>query len=209
MSATTRYHSLRRRYEDGDESAGKMLASAYSDMVDEQACRRAAMTPEQRAAADAKVREIDIDTDTAKHVGRNIGQRWYDDGHDTGITGIDHPDADIVTRSIMVDAANVRLRVLAGTRVADAEESERRQRLLKALHEKDSLIFGSLCELIGDNSISVAHDESNAYVPTCDTGRKLAELLGRSEWTKDDILKIQAAQIKVSLTRSAPTAKAW
>ena len=196
MSATTHYHHLRRRYEDcDDEMAGKMMESAHVDMIDELKRKRAALTPEQRVVA-----ETEDDIAEIKRIGAAVGNGAYRSGkldivRDVESTNPD-VDADVVTKAIMIDAANARLWELSGERTHDVGERERRATLRRNLVQ--SYVVHSLPGLIGADTISV-QSVHGVITPNSDAGRKLADLLGRSTWDVVDTMRIKAAGITVSV----------
>ena len=196
MSATTHYHHLRRRYEDcDDEMAGKMMESAHVDMIDELKRKGAALTPEQRVVA-----ETEDDIAEIKRIGAAVGNGAYRSGkldivRDVESTNPD-VDADVVTKAIMIDAANARLWELSGERTHDVGERERRATLRRNLVQ--SYVVHSLPGLIGADTISV-QSVHGVITPNSDAGRKLADLLGRSTWDVVDTMRIKAAGITVSV----------
>ena len=196
MSATSHYHHLKHRYEDcDDEFAGKLMESAYADMVDELKRKRAAMTPEQRVIA-----ETEDDIAEIKRIGAWLGNGAYRSGKLDIVRGVESTDpdvdADAVTKAIMVDAANARLWELSGERTHDVGERERRATLRRNLVQ--TYVVHSLPALIGADAISI-QSTHGVITPNSDAGRKLAELLGRSTWDATDIVRIKAAGITVSV----------
>lgn len=196
MSATSHYRHLRHRYDNcDDEMAGKMMESAHVDMIDELKRKRAAMTPEQRVIA-----ETEDDIAEIKRIGAAAGSDHYRSGKldiVRGITVLDPAlDADVVTKALMIDAANARLWELSGERTHDVGERERRATLRRNLVQ--TFVAHSLPGLIGADTISV-QSVHGVITPNSDAGRKLADLLGRSTWDATDIMRIKAAGITVSV----------
>lgn len=198
MSATSHYDLLRHRYDDcDDEMAGKMMESAHVDMVDELKRKRAAMTPEQRVIA-----ETEDDIAEIKRIGAAVGNGAYRSGKLDIVRGVESTDpdvdvdADVITKAIMIDAANARLWELSGERTHDVGERERRATLRRNLVQ--TFVAHSLPGLIGADTISV-QSVHGVITPNSDAGRKLAELLGRSTWDATDIMRIKAAGITVSV----------